>query len=256
MPLQVVVPMAGEGKRFQEAGYQTPKPLLPVSGVPMCVRAVQDLPAAERHVFVVRSEHVRAHGLDQVLRQYFPQCRIVTVAGGTQGQACTVRLAGPELEPDWPVVVAACDCSHLYDPARLTAILADPTIACAVWTYRGEPRVLVHPQHHGWARVDGDRLLEVSCKRPLSERLLDDHVLSGFFSFGSARRMLQGIDELVASGQRINNEVYLDSLPNLLIARGLRVVVFEVDKYIGWGTPTDLEQYEKWERYFAAHQEC
>jgi NDP-sugar pyrophosphorylase family protein len=254
MPLQIVVPMAGDGKRFQEAGYRTPKPLIPVSGVPMAVRAVQDLPRADRYAFVVRAEHVRAHGLDEILRTHFPGCRIVAVEGVTQGQACTVALAAPELEPDWPVIVGACDCTHLYDRAKLATILADSTIGCCVWAYRGEPQVLLKPTQLSWARVASGRLLEVSCKKPVSDQPINDLALSGFFAFRSAGLMLEGIARLVASDQRVNNEFYLDSVPNLLIAQGHRAVAFEVTKYIGWGTPADLENYQKWERYYVEHR--
>src|SRR5580658_3278220 len=119
MPLQIVVPMAGEGRRFQEAGYQLPKPLIPVAGVPMVARAVQDLPAADRVVFLARSEHLQQYPLLDELRQHVPGCQVVSVPGLTEGQACTVRLAAEYLEPDWPVIVAACDNTHLYQPAHL-----------------------------------------------------------------------------------------------------------------------------------------
>ena len=33
--LQIVIPMAGRGSRFANAGYTTPKPLIPVGGRPM-----------------------------------------------------------------------------------------------------------------------------------------------------------------------------------------------------------------------------
>jgi len=254
MPLQIVVPMAGDGRRFQDAGYRTPKPLIPVSGVPMAVRAVQDLPTADRYVFIVRAEHVRDHGLDEVLRSRFADCRIVTVEGVTQGQACTVALAAPELEPDWPVIVGACDCTHVYDRAKLGAILDDPEIACSVWAYRGEPGVLLKPAQLSWARVVNDDLLEVSCKRPVSDDPINDLALSGFFAFRSARLMLVAIGQLIESRRRVNNEYYLDSVPNLLIAAGHRGVAFEVEKYIGWGTPADLDNYQKWERYFVEHR--
>ena len=88
----------------------------------------------------------------------------------------------------------------------------------------------------------------------LSDRPLEDHALSGFFAFGSARLLLDGIDRLIASGWRVNNEFYLDLVPNVLIAQGRRAVVFEVIKCIGWGTPADLEQYRKWERYYVEHR--
>ena len=42
--MQIIVPMAGLGQRFVDAGYTVPKPLIPVGGLPMVVRVVNDLP--------------------------------------------------------------------------------------------------------------------------------------------------------------------------------------------------------------------
>ena len=91
--MQLVVPMAGLGQRFADVGYALPKPLIPVDGVPMIVRAVEDLPETERHVFVVHPHHVQQHGIDRILQDQFRNARIVVAPGLTRGQACTVRLA-------------------------------------------------------------------------------------------------------------------------------------------------------------------
>ncbi len=147
-----------------------------------------------------------------------------------------MRLAAEELHPDWPVLVAACDNTHLYDEARLAAELADPSIACLVWTYCGEPRVLAKPHQFGWVRARTETVsIEVSFKTPISDDLLHDHVISGCFTFRSASLMIQAIDRMIARGLRVNGEYYLDVVPNLLIELGERVKVFLVDKYVGWG---------------------
>ena len=33
--MNIVIPMAGEGSRFQDEGYQVPKPLIDIGGRPM-----------------------------------------------------------------------------------------------------------------------------------------------------------------------------------------------------------------------------
>lgn len=251
--MQLVVPMAGVGRRFSEVGYTLPKPLIRIGGVPMVVRAVRDLPPAERIVFVCHPDHVARHRIDHALQEYFPGCKVVVAPGLTQGQACSVRLAGEHLDADRPVLVAACDNTHLYDPTRLAGLTGDVEVDALVWTYRRDPRVLVRPESYGWVRVDtADRVLEVSVKQPLSSMPLDDHVVSGCFWFRTARLMLDGIDRLVAESVRVNNEFYMDSVANTLVADGRRVLAFEVDKYIGWGTPEDLEDYLCWQRHFGA----
>ena len=250
--LQIVVPMAGSGKRFSDAGYRLPKPLLRIAGVPMVVQAVRDLSPAGRIVFVCHPDHVAEHQIDQLLAGYFPQCSVVVAPGLTAGQACSVRLAATSLDFDQPVLVAACDNSHFYDRQQFAELTSAPDVDAAIWTYRRDPRVLVRPEWYGWVRVDaaGD-VQSVSCKRPISDNLLDDHVVSGCFWFRSAGLMVEGIDSLVASNQRVNNEFYMDNVPNVLIAAGRRVKAFEVQKYIGWGTPDDWEDFRRWQQYFS-----
>ena len=248
--VQIVVPMAGDGQRFRDAHYETPKPLIPVAGLPMVVRAVRDLPPAGRVVFVVRDEHLRRHGIDRRLRRFFPDCRIVTVEGLTEGQACTVRLAANHLDLNRPVIVAACDNTHVYDRVALARRMNDPAVDGLVWTYRGEPRPALVAEQYGWVRVDGQRVTDVSCKVPISDSPLEDHVVSGFFSFRRAGEMVEAIDRMVADDIRTRGEFYMDCVPNVMIGRGMHVEVFEVDKYIGWGTPGDLEDFCRWETYF------
>ena len=249
---QIIVPMAGKGQRFADAGYQLPKPLIPVAGVPMVVRAVLDLPKASRVVLLVRTEHMQQHGLDRTLKIHLPHAVIVPVERLTDGQACTVALAGPHLDPSAPVIIAACDNTHLYDRERLDSRMADPAVDALVWTYRGEPRVQIKPSAYGWCRVEGDRLLQVSCKIPISQDPVRDHAVSGFFTFRRADAMLGAIARMIEAGTRVNGEYYMDTVPNVLVADGRRVEVFEVEKYIGWGTPADYEDWLKWERYCAS----
>jgi hypothetical protein len=218
----------------------------------MVVRVVQNLPPADRAVFVVHPDHAAAYPVERVLRQHVPGAVVVVAPGLTAGQACSVQLAYDHLDPDDAVLVAACDSTQIYDPAKHAALAADPAIDAIIWAFRGDPRVLVKPEWYGWVKEDAGRVTGVSVKKPISPTPLKDAVVSGTFWFRTARLMAVGIDALVAADRRVNNEFYLDSVPDVLAAAGRRVAVFEMDKYIGWGTPDDLEDYLRWERHFAA----
>ncbi|KKL04319.1 hypothetical protein LCGC14_2617280, partial [marine sediment metagenome] len=56
--MKIVIPMAGEGSRFSEAGYTVPKPLIEVSGKPMIQKVVENLPFDADFIFLVRQEHL------------------------------------------------------------------------------------------------------------------------------------------------------------------------------------------------------
>ncbi len=253
--MNIIVPMAGAGSRFSSAGYTLPKPLIPVDGQPMVVRAIRDLPPAERIIFLVHRDHVADHRIDEILRSEFPNGEIVVVPGLTEGQACTVRLAAEAFLEDSDVLVAACDNTHVYDEQTFVKQTSSGQWDGLIWTYRGDNRVLPKPTSYGWVASDQQGVSHVSCKKPISNDLLGDHVVSGFFWFRSAYQLFDAIDALVTSNERINNEFYLDVVPNGMISAGHRFGTFEVEKYIGWGTPEELRDYQRWEKYFAQQQQ-
>ena len=51
-------------------------------------------------------------------------------------------------------------------------------------------------------------------------------------------------------GAKINDEYYVDTAINDSISLGLRCVVFEIERYICWGTPNDLKTFEYWQSCF------
>jgi dTDP-glucose pyrophosphorylase len=248
---QVVIPMAGAGSRFVDAGYTLPKPLIPVGGVPMVVRTIHDLPSATKVVCLVRAEHIRDHTIDQVLKDHVGNVEIVPIDGLTSGQATTVSLSGPYLNPDQAVIVAACDNTHVYDQdahARLLEHGAD----CLLWSYRNDPRADRNPKAYGWISVEGDstQVTGISCKVPLSDTPQKDHAVTGFFTFARADAMIAAIKKQEANNRRINNEFYMETVPEVVLANGGSATVFEVKKYIGWGTPAEYEDYLLWQEHF------
>jgi NDP-sugar pyrophosphorylase family protein len=247
--LQIIIPMAGEGQRFQDQGYNLPKPLIPVNGVPMVVRTVLDLPLAYRYVFLVRASHIEEFSIDKELLKYFPEAIIVSVDKLTSGQASTVRLGGSYLDTEKPVLVAACDSTHIYDQAKHDRML-EKGADCLIWCFRNDSRVLLNPKAYGWIKTVEQKAIGISCKMPISDKTLLDHAISGFFTFKSAGLMLKYLDKMINDNARINNEFYMDVVPNYMIENNLDVRVFEVEKYIGWGTPEDYNDFLGWARYF------
>ncbi len=248
--MQLLIPMAGAGQRFRDVGYDLPKPLLDIDGQPMITRVVSELPSSSKQVFVVHSQHVAEHQIDKLLQKRFPECTVIAAPGLTQGQACSVQLGIPALDVNEDVLIAACDNTHVFDKQTFQQLTLDPCVDAIIWTYRREPRVLVRPQWYGWVGVDhGGRATEISVKKPISTNLLNDHVISGTFWFRSAHLLDATLSQLISKNIRVNNEFYLDSALGQLVEAGRCVRVFEVDKYIGWGTPDDYQDYQVWSRY-------
>lgn len=91
--MNVLIPMAGAGSRFEKAGYTFPKPLIEVNGKPMIQTVVENLNIDAKHVFIVQKEHYEKYNLQYLLNLISPDCEIVQVDGMTEGAACTTLLA-------------------------------------------------------------------------------------------------------------------------------------------------------------------
>ncbi|WP_299483533.1 NTP transferase domain-containing protein [uncultured Roseibium sp.] len=250
----VVIPMAGLGSRFAREGYTEPKPIIPVSATPMVIQAINDLPAADRTCFVLRSDMPEFHELESELNRTFPSATLAQVAGLTAGQACTAKIGLDALEHahdshSGPITFGACDNGALFDAAALQACLDEPEADLLVWGVRGYPNAVRHPEMYGWIDVEGETVRGVSVKKPLDNPKTDPIVL-GTFTFRNAEIFNNAYARLLSRDGRVNNEFYLDSMIEDALALGYRCRLFEVDSYLCWGTPNDLKTFEYWQSCF------
>ncbi|MBN8751015.1 2-C-methyl-D-erythritol 4-phosphate cytidylyltransferase [Xylophilus ampelinus] len=248
-----VFPMAGMGERFSREGYTAAKPLIQVSGEPMAVQSARDLPTGTHRSFVLRADMPGAAVVAQRLTEAFPGAVIVTIAGVTQGQACTAQIgldALKEVADDAPVTFGVCDAGVLYDKQRFVALANSPDWDVVVWTRRGHPHAARNPQMYGWIAEQQGVIERVSVKVPLSDPLHDPIVL-GIFTFRNARVFRCCLEHLLARDGKVNGEFYLDSVVQDAIELGLVCRTFEVDSYFSWGTPNDLRTFEYWQSCFS-----
>jgi dTDP-glucose pyrophosphorylase len=239
-----LIPMAGAGQRFVDGGYDTPKPLIEVDELPMIVQAANSLPVADYWIFICREEHVLKYEIDKLLKRHFTNSDIISIDYVTDGQASTCLLARDLLYPDDQLTIGACDNAMEYVQEEFEIKLNQSN--ALIWTFRNNSAVLQNPKAYGWVEIDETgTALKVSCKVPISDNPLVDHAVIGSFSFQRADTFLQCIDSMIAKNRRINNEFYIDVALDECIGLGNLVRAFEVEKYICWGTPQDLEEYRK-----------
>lgn len=245
--MTTIIPMAGRGERFARKGYTIPKPLIPIGEIPMVIKAASDLPEADGHVFIMLEEHVTKHKIDQHILEYLPNARFKVLDHVTEGQACTC-LEGLETVPgNEEILIGACDNGMIYDRQAFETAKANAEVL--VFTFRNNVTVVEKPEQYGWVKVNDGRIEKVSVKKPISDRPMNDHAVVGAFWFKSADIFRKAAERMIAANTRINNEFYVDECINDAIALGYNVAVFEIDKYICWGTPDDYQTYQYWKSY-------
>ncbi len=246
-----LIPMAGDGVRFQREGYSEPKPLVPVAGKPMLARCLSMLPAAERWIALVRAEHLEHPQMYSTLGLGGRNVEEIVVESLTAGQAATCLLARDRLRAEESLLIGCCDAAVVFDEARYRELTTDPEVDCLVWTFRNHPHANRNPKHYGWVRADrAGRVEGISCKQPLHEDVRRDPGIIGIFWFREARFFLAAADQLIAQDRRIRGEFYVDSAIEVLVEQGRRARVFDVEHLINFGIPDDVRTFEYWSSYF------
>ena len=235
-PLTIIVPMAGRGSRFADAGYKDPKPLIPVNGAPMIKVVIDNLRPRRPHrfVFICQREHVRAYGLEARLGEWAPGCEIVQLDGVTEGAACSVLTAEAFLD-DTPLMIANSDQyldvsidDYLDAMTGLDGLIMTMTADDPKWSF-----VAVDALGHA---------TELAEKIPIS-----NEATVGVYNFARGRDFAQAAREMIARDLRVNGEFYVAPVYNMLIETGAKFGVYnigaEADGMYGLGVPSDLQLF-------------
>ena len=133
-PVNLVIPMAGRGKRFRRAGYDTYKPFLPIFGKPMIQYVLDSFPAHVRK-FVLADRDLLT--IDQVAYlEAQPGVVLVYVPSHDEGPAYSILTARGQLPLDESFFVAYCDIFWTWDYTAVEQLLDHDGI---IFTRRQSP---------------------------------------------------------------------------------------------------------------------
>jgi len=245
-----LIPMAGEGKRFKDAGFTVHKPMIRISRHPMFAQAVRCMPRTEEKVFIVRKEH----NLTEPILHYYPKAKIKILSKKTEGQLCTCLEARKLINKKEPLFIGACDHAMLWDNEHYEKLLEEYDVL--VWVFTKQSNLLVNPESWGWIKsIDGESIGKIKFKEMVSLTPYNDYAMTGAFTFKTGKLFLKIADKVIKDDIRINGEFYVDSCIKTAKDMGLKVGMMVVSRYIGFGTPEDLDEYCWWEAWFRPYEE-
>ena len=231
--LNVLIPMAGAGSRFEQAGYTFPKPLIEVKGKPMIQVVVENLNIKANYIYIVQKSHREKYNLDTLLNLITPGCRIVEVDGLTEGAACTALLAKEFINTNQPLFFANSDQFVEWDSNEFMYKMNETEADGGIVTFEA-----THPKW-SFAKIDENGLVtEVAEKNPIS-----DIATVGYYYWKQGSDFVKYAEQMIEKNIRVNNEFYVCPVFNEAVADCKQIRTFNVDGMWGLGTPEDLNYY-------------
>ena len=230
--LNIVIPCAGKGQRFRDAGYTTPKPFIKVHGRPMIRLVVENLVPKDRNfrvILVCLPEH------EEMLKKEFPGATVIIVGEPTRGAACTALHAREFIDNNDSLLVASCDQVIDWEQEKFyrKAHGKDGMIV----TYKAtEP-------YHSFCQVEKGKVVKIAEKEVIS-----DNANIGLYYFGSGEDFITAAENMIDAEDTFKDEFYLSKIYNHLINLGKKnIEIYEVPRETCHilGTPVTLRRYIK-----------
>ena len=195
--LNIVIPMAGRGSRFAEAGYKDPKPLIPVCGKPMIQVVVENLTpqCAHRFIFICQNQHIKDYGLEQKLKSYAQNVEIIGIDGITEGQVCTVLKAKELIYNVDPLMTANSDQYIDFDINDYLKDMDDRKLDGLIMTMKADD------PKWSYARTDMDGLVTETAEK----KVISTDATVGIFNFRRGKDLVRAAERMIADNIRVNN---------------------------------------------------
>ena len=240
--LHIVIPMAGHGSRFAQAGFKTPKPLIPLGGRPMIEWVIENVRPAREHrfYFLCLAKHLEIYPeVPRTLRELCPGCEVIPVPGVTEGAACTVLLAREWIDNDEPLMIANSDQYVDLSIEDYLAVGDDKSVAGWIMTFESD-----HPKW-SFCRMHPDGTVS----EVVEKKVVSNEATVGIYNFQRGRDFVGSADAMIAADLRVNDEFYVAPCYNQLIAEGGRILVkrtgHEGNGMYGMGIPEDVNLFAR-----------
>lgn len=239
MVLNIVMPIAGAGQRFKDAGYDDPKPLIKIDGIPMWEMVAGNvLPKKHESIFHLIGRF-DSYGLP-LMSDKINTNKTLYIEGLTEGAACTVLLVADRLDNYDPLLIVNGD--QYIEGLDIDAFLdyAKDYHGC-IMTFDAAPD---DPPKWSYVKYGSDL---ISIAQVAEKKKISSEATCGIYYFRHGRDFLRAASAMITKNIRTNGEFYLCPVYNEMIAEGLDVGAWNVNdhgaKMHGLGTPEDLEKF-------------
>lgn len=228
--LKIVIPMAGLGTRLRPHTWSKPKQLIGLAGKTVLGHVLDtfsSLPASQE-IELINIVGYLGDQIEAYIREQYPDltCHYVEQEN-PMGQSHAIFLARQHLQG--PMLMVFADTLIETD---LSFLSHEPADAVA-WV-----KPVSDPRRFGVAEVGSDGWVKRLVEKP--EDKSNNLAVVGFYYFKHSEDLISAIEEQIRQNVQLKGEFFLADAVNIMLQRGLRMRVQQVETWLDAGTSEAL----------------
>jgi NDP-sugar pyrophosphorylase family protein len=236
--MQIVIPMAGLGSRFQNAGFKHPKPFIEFLGKSMIEHVIENLGVSNDFIIVMQKQHWKDYShVFARLTEKVSSIDAVLIDKTTNGAAETCLLAINKIDHQAPMMIANCDQIMEWNHYDFRTWFLTSGLDGAICTFDSQSI------KNSYAELDANGLVV----RTAEKQVISPHATTGIYTWKKASNYFSAAEEMIIQGKKTNNEFYVCPVYNINVERGEKIGLYHIKKHWPIGTPPDLVNWLSYE---------
>lgn len=238
--MNVVIPMVGLGKRFSDAGFVKPKPLIGVRNKTIIEHSIESLGIEGNYIFIIRTSEF-SEELKFILKSLKPECKIIETEQITEGSASSILLAKHLINNEEELITTNCDQRTDWDHDKFINFCKKSDSDGVVVTYPYDGILVNEKSPYSFIDVD----IDGNAKRLEEKFAISEYALCGIHYWKNGKDFVSSAEEMIKNNDRINNEFYVAKTYNYLIKKNKKIKHFPLKKseFFSLGTPEDVKKF-------------
>lgn len=231
--INLVMPMAGAGSRFNESGFDLPKPLIEINGKPFfywATESIRNFNSLKSLTFVVLKDHIINYDISKSILNYYPEANIVVLDKVLEGAVLTCLEGVKAINNDKPVIFN--DCDHMFKSTELNQYIKENNSKYAdggLLYFESSKPIYSYIVYNEEGYAIGT----------VEKKVVSNHAICGAYFFGSKQIFIDSSMEYLKNCKY--SEFFMSGVYNIMGTKKLDIRDFKVDFHVPFGIPEEYE---------------
>jgi len=248
--MDVLITLAGQSKRFYNAGYKKPKFLLPIGNSTVISEVVKKFDDNDTFHFVLTEEQITEnHNLKDYIKNLRKNIHLNIIKSHNLGPVYSA-LQAKSIKDDSNVIISYCDFLIDWDYKKFKREIYG--YDGAIVSFKG-----FHPSSftgtlYCYLKIKNKLITELREKKSFTTKPSNEFASTGIYYFKNFGIFKKNGYRALEDKKMVKKykEIYVSLPYTYLLNEKTNILNFEVERFVSLGTPKDYEEFIHWLNFF------